>query len=417
MYIRMVCCYNEHETRYIWRVNMKSLSKKNCGISASMTLAITAKAKQLKDSGVDIISFGAGEPDFNTPEYIRAAAIKRIEKGGNGYTAASGLVELKQAICEKLKNDNGLEYKPEQIVVSCGAKHSLSNALLALLNPEDEVIIPSPYWVSYYELVKLADGEPILVEAEAENLFKVTVEQLEGAVTEKTKALIINSPNNPTGAVYTREELQAIGDFASRHDLYIISDEIYEKLVYGREHFSIASLSDDLKARTIVVNGLSKAYAMTGWRIGYTASTIEIAKVMSNIQSHATSNPNTIAQYASIEALLGDQAPIEDMRKAFDERRKYMVETIKSIKNVTCVEPEGAFYVMVNISNFLGKTFDGVEVKNSIDFASVLLDKANIAVIPGIAFGVDDYIRLSYATSMDNIEKGLARLKAFCETV
>lgn len=394
---------------------MKSLSKKNSGISASMTLAITAKAKQLKESGVDIVSFGAGEPDFNTPEYIRTAAIKQIEKGGNGYTAASGLLALKQAICDKLKRDNELDYKPEQIVVSSGAKHSLFNSLQALLNPGDEVIIPSPYWVSYYELVKMADGEPILVEAQASNLFKVTADQLEKAVTAKTKAIIINSPNNPTGAVYSREELTVIGDFAERHDLYIISDEIYEKLIYGKQHYSIASFSEELKARTIVVNGLSKAYAMTGWRIGYTASTVEIAKIMSNIQSHATSNPNTIAQYASIEALNGDQTPIEVMRLAFDERRRYMVKTINTISNVTCVEPEGAFYVMVNISYFIGKNIGGTEIKNSIDLASVLLDSANIAVIPGIAFGVDDYIRLSYATSMANIEEGLQRLKAFCE--
>lgn len=395
---------------------MKSLSIKNSGISASMTLAITAKAKQLKESGVDIVSFGAGEPDFNTPEYIRTAAIKQIEKGGNGYTAASGLIELKRAICDKLKRDNELDYKPEQIVVSSGAKHSLFNSLQALLNSGDEVIIPSPYWVSYYELVKMADGEPILVEAQASNLFKVTVAQLEKAVTAKTKAIIINSPNNPTGAVYSREELTVIGDFAVQHDLYIISDEIYEKLIYGKQHYSIASLSEGFKERTIVVNGLSKAYAMTGWRIGYTASTVEIAKIMSNIQSHATSNPNTIAQYASIEALNGDQAPIEVMRQAFDERRQYMVKTINSISNVTCVEPEGAFYVMVNISHFLGKNIGGTEIKNSIDLASLLLDSANIAVIPGIAFGVDDYIRLSYATSMANIEEGLKRLKAFCET-
>ncbi|MBF4693636.1 pyridoxal phosphate-dependent aminotransferase [Fusibacter ferrireducens] len=394
---------------------MKSLSIKNSGISASMTLAITAKAKQLKESGVDIVSFGAGEPDFNTPEYIRTAAIKQIEKGGNGYTAASGLIELKKAICDKLKRDNELDYNPEQIVVSSGAKHSLFNSLQALLNPGDEVIIPSPYWVSYYELVKMADGEPVLVEAQASNLFKVTVEQMEQAVTTKTKAIILNSPNNPTGAVYSKEELVAIGDFAVRHDLYIISDEIYEKLIYGKQHYSIAALSEAFKERTIVVNGLSKAYAMTGWRIGYTASSVEIAKIMSNIQSHATSNPNTIAQYASIEALNGDQSPIEVMRQAFDERRQYMVKTINNISNVSCVEPEGAFYVMVDISYFLGKKIEGIEVKNSIDLASVLLDHANIAVIPGIAFGVDDYVRLSYATSMANIEEGLKRLKAFCE--
>ena len=394
---------------------MKPLSHKNLGIEESMTLAITAKAKQLKESGVNIVSFGAGEPDFNTPKYIRDCAIARIEKGGNGYTEASGLLELKKAVCKKLESDNQLTYKPNQIVISSGAKHSLFNALQAICNPGDEVIIPSPYWVSYYELTKMADAVPVLVEASAANLFKVTRDQLESAVTANTKAILINSPNNPTGAVYTREELQAIGDFATKHDLYIISDEIYEKLIYGEKHISIASLSDDLYARTIVVNGLSKAYAMTGWRIGYTASSVEIANIMSNVQSHATSNPNTIAQYAGIEALMGDQSAIEEMRVAFEERKAYMVKTIRQIPNVTCVEPKGAFYVMVDISYYKGKSIDGINVENSLDFAAVLIEKANIAVIPGIAFGVDDYIRLSYATSMANIEEGLRRLHQFCE--
>ena len=393
---------------------MKALSKKNLGIEESMTLAITAKAKQLKESGVNIVSFGAGEPDFNTPKNIRDYAIARIEKGGNGYTAASGLIELKKAICAKLLKDNNLTYAPNQIVVSSGAKHSLFNALQTICNPGDEVIIPSPYWVSYYELTKMADAEPVLVEGAASNSFKVTVAQLEAAVTEKTKALLINSPNNPTGAVYTEEELRAIGAFATKHDLYIISDEIYEKLIYGEKHVSIASLSQDLYERTIVVNGLSKAYAMTGWRIGYTACSTAITKVMSNIQSHATSNPNTIAQYAGIEALSGDQTPIEEMRVAFEERKDYMVKTIGEISNVSCVAPKGAFYVMVNISHYKGKTVEGVLVKDSLDLAAVLIDQANIAVIPGIAFGVDDYIRLSYATSMENIVEGLKRLNDFC---
>lgn len=393
---------------------MKALSKKNLGIEESMTLAITAKAKQLKESGVNIVSFGAGEPDFNTPKNIRDYAIARIEKGGNGYTAASGLIELKKAICAKLLKDNNLTYAPNQIVVSSGAKHSLFNALQTICNPGDEVIIPSPYWVSYYELTKMADAEPVLVEGAASNSFKVTVAQLEAAVTEKTKALLINSPNNPTGAVYTEEELRAIGAFATKHDLYIISDEIYEKLIYGEKHVSIASLSQDLYERTIVVNGLSKAYAMTGWRIGYTACSTAITKVMSNIQSHATSNPNTIAQYAGIEALSGDQTPIEEMRVAFEERKDYMVKTIGEISNVSCVAPKGAFYVMVNISHYKGKTVEGVLVKDSLDLAAVLIDQANIAVIPGIAFGVDDYIRLSYATSMENIVEGLKRFNDFC---
>jgi len=394
---------------------MKDLSIKNLAIEESMTLAITAKAKQLKDSGVNIVSFGAGEPDFNTPKNIRDFAIARIEKGGNGYTEASGLLDLKKAVSQKLYTDNGLSYSPKQIVVSSGAKHSLFNALQTICNPGDEVIIPSPYWVSYYELTKMADAVPVLVEAEASNSFKVTVAQLESAVTDKTKGLLINSPNNPTGAVYTEEELREIGAFATKHDLYIISDEIYEKLVYGEKHISIASLSQDLYDRTIVVNGLSKAYAMTGWRIGYTASSVTIANVMANIQSHATSNPNTIAQYAGIEALNGDQSTIEEMRKAFELRKDYMVKAISEIPNVSCVEPKGAFYVMVNISHYKGKMVDDVMIKDSLDFAAVLIEKANIAVIPGIAFGVDDYIRLSYATSMENIVEGLGRLKAFCE--
>lgn len=394
---------------------MKPLSVKNLGIEESMTLAITAKAKQLKESGVNIISFGAGEPDFNTPKSIRSCAIDRIEKGGIGYTEASGLLDLKKAVCNKLKTDNGLTYTPKQIVVSSGAKHSLFNALQAICNPGDEVIIPSPYWVSYYELTKMADAEPILVNAEASNLFKVTVDQLEQAITPKTKALLINSPNNPTGAVYNREELLAIGALANKYDLYIISDEIYEKLIYGETHVSIAALSEALYERTIVVNGLSKAYAMTGWRIGYTASSEAIARIMSNIQSHATSNPNTIAQYAGIEALNGDQTAIEEMRLAFEARKVYMVETLRAMPQVHCVEPKGAFYVMVDISAFFGKTIEGIEVKGSMEVAALLIDQANIAVIPGIAFGVDDYIRLSYATSMENIKEGLNRLKKFCE--
>ena len=396
---------------------MKKLSVKNSGIAPSVTLAITAKAKQLKAQGVDVVSFGAGEPDFNTPENIRNAAIHRINIGGIGYTPASGLLELKEAICRKLERENGLKYKPENIVVSSGAKQSLNNVLMAICNPGDEVIIPGPYWVSYYELVKLADGEPVIVMADAEANFKVTVAQLEAACSEKTKAIILNSPNNPTGSVYEVEELKAIAQFAIEKDLYVISDEIYEKLIYGVEHTSIASFSEEIKSRTIVVNGLSKAYAMTGWRIGYTASTIEIAKIMGNIQSHATSNPNTIAQYAGIEALDGDQSTIEVMRNAFDERRKFMVNTIENIPNVTCVTPLGAFYVMMDVSKYYGKVAQGKNIENSLTFAEVLLEAANVAVIPGSAFGADQYVRLSYATSLDVIEEGLKRIAAFLMTL
>ncbi|KXG74717.1 pyridoxal phosphate-dependent aminotransferase [Thermotalea metallivorans] len=388
-----------------------NLSRKNMEISPSVTLAITAKAKKMKADGIDVISFGAGEPDFNTPAHIREAAIKAIEKGLTGYTASSGLPELKQAICHKLRTDNGLEYKPEHIVVSNGAKHSLYNALQAICNPGDEVIVPCPYWVSYPELVKLADAVPVLVETPEDNGFKYRIEDLEANICEKTKAIILNSPNNPTGTVYTEDELKKIADLAVRHGIYMISDEIYEKLIYEGKHISIASLGPDIKELTIVVNGMSKAYAMTGWRIGYTASNKTIADIMANIQSHATSNPNTIAQYASIEAFKGPQEPIQEMVKAFDERRRYMVEKINSINGLSCRMPEGAFYVMVNISKIIGNTINGFVIDSSMDFAEYLLDRAKVAVIPGAGFGTDNYIRLSYATSLDNIREGLERIE------
>lgn len=393
---------------------MKALSSRFLEIAPSMTLAITAKAKQMKADGVDVVSFGAGEPDFNTPEYIRKAAIERIHAGGIGYTEASGLHAFRQAISKKFKVDNGLVYAPEQIVVSSGAKHSLFNALSALCNPGDEVIVPTPYWVSYYELVKMVGATPVIVRGAEQNRFKITGQDLASAVTPKTKAIILNTPNNPTGAVYSREELKALGDVASANDLYIIADEIYEKLVYGVSHVSIAALSEDLYARTITVNGLSKAYAMTGWRIGFTGSSVQIAKVMGNIQSHATSNANTIAQYAGIEALTGDQSAIEAMRRAFDERRQYMVNTVSEIPGLRCVDPQGAFYVMVHIGAFVGKTVYGQQIAGSLDFAAVLLEQAKVAVIPGIAFGADHYIRLSYAADMKAIETGLRRIGDFC---
>ncbi|WP_129597411.1 pyridoxal phosphate-dependent aminotransferase [Anaerophilus nitritogenes] len=391
------------------------LSKKNMEISSSITLAITAKAKKMKEDGVDVISFGAGEPDFNTPKHIRDAAIDALDKGLTGYTAASGLPKLKEAICEKLKKENNLIYKTENVVVSNGAKHSLYNALQAICNPEDEVIVALPYWVSYTELVKLADATPILVHTKEEDGFKYTKESLEKVITENTKAIILNSPNNPTGTVYTKDELKMIADLALKNNIYIISDEIYEKLTYEGEHISIASLGDEIKKLTIVVNGMSKAYAMTGWRIGYLACEKEIAKIITNIQSHATSNPNTMAQYASIVALEEDQEPIQKMVEAFLERRNYMVKTINSIENLSCRNPEGAFYVMVNISKIIGKTFKGYKINGSMDLAEYLLDKVNVAVVPGIAFGADEYIRLSYATSLENIKEGLKRIQKAIE--
>lgn len=390
------------------------LSKKGQQISSSITLAITAKAKKLKSEGIDIISFGAGEPDFNTPQNIQAAAIDAIKNGFTKYTPASGINELKSAICKKLLKDNKLEYSNSEIVISNGAKHSLYNALLAICNPGDEVIIPVPYWVSYPELVKLVDGVPVFVETPEEDNFKYTRERLINAITDKTKAIILNSPNNPTGVVYTKDEMIMIAELSEKHDLIIISDEIYEKLIYGDvKHFSIASISKNIKDRTIIINGMSKAYAMTGWRIGYSASNEKIAKIMSNIQSHATSNPNSIAQYASVEALSGAQDDVIAMNLEFEKRRNYMVDRISSINDISCTKPDGAFYVMVNISKLKGRTLHGFLINNSIDLCNALLEKAFVAVIPGSAFGADEFIRLSYATSMEIIEEGLNRIEEF----
>lgn len=390
------------------------LSKKNLSISPSVTLSIDAKAKQMKAEGINVISFGVGEPDFRTPDNIREAAIQAIENRAIGYTPASGLLELKKAICEKLQNENNLSYQPENIIISNGAKHSLFNVFQAICNPGDEVIIPVPYWVSYPELVKMADATPIYVECNEENQFKLKKEDLLAAITAKTKAIILNSPSNPTGSVYSKEDLEEIAEVAVKNNLIVVSDEIYEKLVYdGEKHISIASLNDEIKERTVVINGMSKGYAMTGWRIGYTASAVEIAKIMGNIQSHATSNPNTVAQYASIEGLKGDQTSVEKMRNAFDERRKYMVDRINQINDLSCITPKGAFYVMMNISKWLGKEVKGHVIKNSIDFAEILLENAKVAIVPGLAFGADEFMRLSYATSLENIKEGLDRIDNF----
>jgi aspartate aminotransferase len=394
------------------------LSKKAKQISTSLTLEITAKAKKMKADGIDVIGFGAGEPDFNTPKNIRDAAIKAINDGMTKYTAASGILELKQSIINKLKKDNNLNYTPSQIIVSSGAKQCLANVFQAILNPGDEVLIGSPYWVSYPELVKLADGEPVYVETKEITKFKLTIEGLNKSVTSKSKAIVLNSPNNPTGTVYSKEELTEIANFAKINNLIIISDEIYEKLIYeGSPHISIASLSEDAYLRTIVINGVSKAYAMTGWRIGYAAGSAEIVGLMSNIQSHTTSNPNSIAQYASVEALNGEQGDMDKMIVQFKLRRDYMVERINTINNLSCIKPEGAFYVMVNISGVINKSFMGKIIKNSIDFSDFLLEKEKVAVVPGIAFGADNYIRLSYATSMENIKNGLDRIAKFVDNI
>lgn len=394
-----------------------NLSLNAMQITPSMTLEISAKSKQLKEQGIDVIDFGAGEPDFETPEYIKNAGIDAIKNGFTRYTPASGIIDLKKAICQKLLNDNGLSYEPQQIVISNGAKHSIYNSLCAILNPGEEVIIPVPYWLSYPEMVRLAYGKPVFLETKEENNFKITPRDLENVITDRTKALILNSPNNPTGSVYSKEELEQIAEIAVKYNIFVISDEIYEKLIYEGTHISIASLNEKIKNLTIVVNGMSKAYSMTGWRIGYTASNAEVAKVMSNIQSHTTSNPNSIAQYASVVALKGNKDVIKKMVEEFNKRRLYMIEKINNIKGLRCNVPSGAFYVMVNISEYIGRYLSGKMINGSIDFSNVLLENANVAVIPALPFGVDNYVRLSYATSMDNIKNGIEKIEKYLNNI
>ena len=390
------------------------LSRKAQAIEASLTLAITAKAKEMKEKGIDVISFSAGEPDFNTPKNIINAAIKAMEDGNTKYTSVNGILQLREAICKKFKDDNGLEYNPSQIVVSTGAKQSLANTFLAILNPGDEVIVSTPYWVSYPELIKLADGKPVFVEGDEKSNYKFTKENLEKAVTAKTKAIVLNTPNNPTGTIYNKEELEVIADFAKKYDIIIISDEMYEKLIYDNEnHISIASLSKDAYERTIVINGLSKSYAMTGWRIGYCAASEKIAKLMISIQSHVTSNVCSITQYAALEALNGPQDEITKMINEFEKRRNYMINRIESIDNLSIVKPKGAFYIMINIENCLGKEINGKILNDSMEFCASLLENEKLAVIPGKAFGLNNYIRVSYATSMEAIKEGLNRIESF----
>lgn len=395
------------------------LSNKAKNISSSITLAITAKAKEMKKNGINVIGFGAGEPDFNTPVNIQKAAIRAMEEGHTKYTPVSGIAELKEAIVKKLKSENNLLYDVSQVIVCTGAKQCLSDVFQAVLNPGDEVIIFKPYWVTYPELVKLSDGIPVFVETSEENHFKFKIEDVEKAITDKTKVILLNSPNNPTGTVYSENALAQIAELAKKHDLLIISDEIYEKLIYGEaKHISIASLSEDAYSRTIIINGMSKSYSMTGWRIGYAAAgNKEIINLMSNIQGHTTSNPTSIAQYASVEALNGDQETVKYMASQFKIRRDYMVDKINIIKNISCIKPEGAFYVMINIKKLLNKKINGNIIKNSIDFSKYLLEEEKVAVVPGDGFGVSEYVRLSYATSMENIKEGLDKLQKFVEKV
>ena len=389
-----------------------SISKKIGIINPSPTLALDEKIKILKAAGEDVIGFGAGQPDFDTPDYIKKAAIDAINSGFTKYTPASGIPELKSAICKKLSRDNGLDYEPSQIVISNGAKHSLVNAFMAICNPGDEVIVPAPYWVSYPEMIKIADGVPVIVKSD--NGFKISVSDLKAALTYKTKAFIINSPCNPTGLIYSEDELRELAEFAVENNLYVISDEIYEKLVYGdQKHVSIASFGDAIKERTIIVNGLSKSHSMTGWRIGFTAAPKAISKAMSNLQSHATSNPNSIAQMAALAAYEGNDDFVEMMKTEFVKRREYMVNRINSIDGLSCQMPDGAFYVMMNISSAFGKEYYGIKIENSDDFCGCLLDVAKVGLVPGSGFEAEGYARLSYATSMENIKNGLDRIEKF----
>lgn len=393
------------------------LSRKALCIKPSSTMAISSKAAQLKAEGKDIVTFGVGEPDFDTPEHIRKAGIAAIESGQTRYTAAAGIPALRQAVCDKLKNDNGLDYEQAQIIISNGAKHSLMNVFMAILNDGDEVIIPAPYWLSYSEMVKIAGGEPVIIHTKKENQFMMTREELEQAYTRKTKAVVLTSPSNPTGMVTSYEDLKMIADFAVEKDIFVISDEIYEKLIYdeNKKHISIASLGKEIYERTIVINGVSKSYAMTGWRIGYAAAPLEVAKLMGSLQSHMASNPNTIAQMATLTALNGSQDCVEEMCVEFKKRRDYIFEREEAIPLIQALKPEGAFYLFVDVSQTYGKKHDGVEINSAADFATILLDKKFVAVIPCADFGMSDYIRLSYATSMELIEKGMDRIAEMIE--
>lgn len=389
------------------------LSRKAMGIKPSSTMEISSKAAQLRAEGRDVVAFAAGEPDFDTPAHIREAGIRAIETGLTRYTPAAGTPALRQAVCNKLKRDNGLDYAPAQVVISNGAKHSLMNAFLAILNEGDEVLIPAPYWLSYSEMVRIAGGVPVIIYTKKENQFMLAEKELEQAYTAKTKAVVLTSPSNPTGMVTSRADLQMVADFATRHDIIVISDEIYEKLIYepGKEHISIASLGKEIYDRTIVINGVSKSYAMTGWRIGYAAAPPEIARLMAALQSHMASNPNSIAQAAALAALEGPQDCVEEMCAEFRKRRDYIFEREEAIPLLHALKPEGAFYLFVDVSGTYGKRCGDREIQSAADFASILLERKYVAAVPCADFGMPDYMRLSYATDMDTIKKGMDRIE------
>ena len=396
---------------------MIKLTKRVSEISPSMTLAMSAKSAEMKAAGEKVINFGVGEPDFITPEHIIQAAKDAMDAGYTKYVAAAGLPALKKAVCKKFARENALEYDPSQIVISNGGKHAILNAVAAVVEEGDEVIIPSPYWLTYPEVVRFFGGVPVYVPTTRENGFKMTAEQLEAAITPKTAMLIFNSPCNPTGAVYSEEEIKAIAAVCEKHELCVLSDEIYEKLIYdGLKHYSIAQVSPKMKELTILVNGVSKSYAMTGWRLGYLAASAPVAKAIGSFQSHATSNVNTITQYAALAALEGDQQPLEDMVKAFAGRRLKMLEILDGYKDLGLdyVKPEGAFYVMLVVDKFYGKSCGAKKIEGSMDFSMELLAEQKVAATPGICFGDDSCIRLSYALSLEEMEEGLCRIKDFC---
>jgi aspartate aminotransferase len=396
------------------------ISKRASQAEDSITMAITAMAQKMRKEGHDVLGFSAGEPDFPTPKHVCDAAYAAIAAGKTLYTAASGIPELKTAICARFLADQGLQYGPENIVVSCGAKHSIFNVLMALVDPGDEVIVPVPYWVSYPDQVSLVGGVSVYIQAGEDNGFKITAEQLKAVLTPKSKLLILNSPSNPTGSVYTRAELESLAEVILAHpQLVVLSDEIYEKLIYDASigHVSIATLSPELKARTIVVNGVSKAYAMTGWRIGYAAASKEIAEVMGKMQSHTTSNPTTPSQWAALAALTGPDTEIDMMREAFDVRRKYMVSALNAIPGIHCLAPQGAFYAFPNVASCFGKKSKSGTITDSASFCELLLKDALVACVPGSGFGADDFVRLSYATSMENIQKGMKRIQDWVATL
>lgn len=388
------------------------LAQRTSWIAPSATMAMDAAAKEMQRQGINVISFGVGEPDFDTPDNVKEAAYRAIKDGKTKYTPASGIHELKVAIQQRFALDNNLSYDLDQIMVTVGAKHALYNVTQVLLDPGDEVIIPAPYWVSYVEQVRVTGATPVVIQTTAENGFRMTAQQLEAAITPKTKMIMLNSPSNPTGAVYRREELQAVADIAVKHGLIVVSDEIYQPFIYGGErHTSIAELGDDIKALTLIVHGVSKSHAMTGWRIGYVAGDAKVIKAMTSLQSHSTSNPTSVAQWAAIEALTGPQDAMKQMVQEFVKRRDYLVERLRALPGVTCDVPDGAFYVFPRIDSVFGRSYDGVTIRTSEDLCQLLLRKAHVSIVPGSAFGAEGYFRISYATSMENIKTGMDRVE------